>query len=69
MALAACSPSGPPGVDRDQLDEAVSRAVGDPNTCVLIARAGSGKLLYRYNTPTVCARELPHRLGEGESAF
>ena len=59
LSLAACEPSGPPGVDRELLDEAVSRAVGDPNTCVLIARAGSGKLLYRYNTPTVCARELP----------
>ena len=65
LALAACSPAGPPGVDRDQLDEAVSRAVGDPNTCVLIARAGSGRLLYRYNTPVVCGRELPACSGPG----
>jgi hypothetical protein len=67
LALAACQPSAPPGVDREQLDDAVSRAVGDPNTCVLIAKAGSGKLLYRYNTPSVCARELPACAGPGMS--
>jgi hypothetical protein len=59
LTLAACSPSAPPGVDRDQLDEAVSRAVGDPNTCVLIAEAGSGRVLYRYNTATACAKAYP----------
>jgi hypothetical protein len=58
-SLAACSPTAPPGVDRDDLDAAVSRAVGDPNTCVLIAQAGSGKVYYRYNTATTCAREFP----------
>lgn len=59
LSLAACSPSAPPGVNRDELDAAVSKAVGDPNTCVLIAKAGSGKLLYRYNTHTACELELP----------
>lgn len=56
--LAACSPTAPPGVDKDVLDAEVSRAIGDPATCVMIADAGSGKVLYRYNTATVCAREL-----------
>jgi hypothetical protein len=37
----------------------VSKAIGDPNSCLLIAEAGSGKLLYRYNTHTACDRELP----------
>lgn len=55
--LAACSPDAPPGVDKDQLDAAVSKAIGDPNTCVLIADAGSGKIVYRYNTATTCAKE------------
>lgn len=64
-SLAACSPTAPPGVDRDALDAAVSRAVGDPNTCVMIARAGSGKLLYRYNSATACAREFPACDGPG----
>ena len=59
LALSACSPGAPPGVDRDQLDAAVSRAIGDPNSCLLIAQAGSGKLYYRYNTHTACDREAP----------
>jgi hypothetical protein len=59
LALSACSPTAPPGVDREQLDAAVSRAIGDPNSCLLIAQAGSGKLYYRYNTHTACERELP----------
>jgi hypothetical protein len=52
-------------VDRDALDSAVSRAVGDPNTCVLIALAGSGKVLYRYNSATACAREFAACDGPG----
>ncbi len=59
LALSACAPDAPPGVDRDALDAAVSKAVGDPATCVLIARAGSGRVLYRYNSATACDRELP----------
>jgi len=57
--LSACSPGAPPGVDRALLDAQVSRAIGDPNSCLLIAEAGSGKLQYRYNTHTACDRELP----------
>jgi hypothetical protein len=59
LSVAACSPGGPPGVDRDRLDEEISRAIGDPATCVLIGEKGSGKLLYRYNSATTCARTLP----------
>lgn len=59
VLLTACSPGAPPGVDRDELDAAVSRAIGDPNSCLLIARRGSGRVLYRYNTATVCDREFP----------
>jgi hypothetical protein len=58
LSLVACSPSAPPGVDQDQLDAEVSRAIGDPATCLLIGKAGSGKLLYRYNTATTCDRVL-----------
>lgn len=65
LSLAACSPGAPPGVNRDDLDAAVSKAVGDPNTCVLIAEAGSGKVLYRYNSATTCAREFPACDGPG----
>jgi len=59
LALAACSPGAPKGVDKDALDAAVSRAIGDPDSCLLIAEQVSGKLVYRYNTHAVCARPLP----------
>lgn len=65
IALAACAPEAPPGVSREELDAAVSRAVGDPATCVLIASAGSGRTLYRYNSATACDRELPDCDGPG----
>lgn len=58
LGLTACAPAGLPGVDRDRLDAEVSRAIGDPNSCVLIARKGGGAL-YRYNSATACAREFP----------
>jgi len=58
LSLAACSPAAPPGVNRDDLDAAISKVVGDPSTCVLIAEAGTGKTLYRYNSATACAREF-----------
>ena len=57
--LAACSPDAPKGVDKETLDNAISKAIGDPATCLLIAEQGSGKLVYRYNTHIACDRELP----------
>lgn len=60
LTLGACSPGAPPGVDRDELDAQVSRAIGDPASCLLIARAGAGgQVLYRYNSATTCDREQP----------
>lgn len=59
LALAACAPRGLPGVDSQRLDDEISRAIGDPATCVLIGEKGTGKVLYRYNTATTCARTLP----------
>ena len=54
-------------MDREDLDAAVSRAIGDPTTCVLIAGAGSSRVLYRYNTATACDRELPDCDGPGSN--
>ena len=59
MGLASCAPDAPPGVDRDELDAAISKAIGGSATCVVIGQAGSGRVLYRYNTATACDRELP----------
>ena len=57
--LAACSPDAPRGVEKAVLDEAVSRAVGDPNTCVIIAELGSGRTVYRYGAYVACERGMP----------
>lgn len=59
LALAACSPEAPKGVAKDDLDDAISRAIGDPNTCVMIAEADTGKVVYRYNSHTACANKWP----------
>lgn len=59
LILAACAPPGPEGIDTHRLDEAVGRAIGDPNTCVLIVERGSADIVYRYGTHMTCARTLP----------
>lgn len=64
-SLAACAPGAPKGVDKDKLDDAVSRAIGDPASCLLIAEQATGKLVYRYNSHTACARSLPACDGPG----
>jgi hypothetical protein len=59
LAIGACSPRLPEGVDPDRLTAAISDEVGDPNTCVLIAPSGSSKVAFRYNSRITCARPLP----------
>lgn len=43
----------------DALDAAIGQAIGDPTTCVLIARASDRKVLYRYGDGFNCVRGLP----------
>ncbi|HEX3918639.1 MAG TPA: hypothetical protein VHW60_14980, partial [Caulobacteraceae bacterium] len=59
--LAACSrsPSGPPPAPPNVLDAQVAHAIGDPNTCVLLADAATGKIVYRYGDDANCTRQLP----------
>jgi hypothetical protein len=66
LALSACGPHLPKGVDPDKLDQSVSDAIGGPQTCVLIGRQGSGQVIWRYNTHTTCARTLPACDGPGQ---
>lgn len=65
IALSACAPKGPEGVDTAVLDEAIGRAIGDPSTCVLLASKGAGEIVWRYGTHMTCARTLPSCEGEG----
>jgi type II secretory pathway pseudopilin PulG len=66
LALSACGPRLPKGVDADKLDQAVSDAIGGAQTCMLIGRKGSGEVVWRYNTHTTCARTLPACDGPGQ---
>ena len=59
--LAACAPTPPSGQDlpSNKLDSQIAAAIGDPTTCVLVAEAASGKVLYRYGDDFNCVRGLP----------
>jgi len=65
LSLGACAPTAPKGVEKQALDDAVERAIGDPSTCVLIAQAGKGKTVYRYNKGIICDRSWPSCEGAG----
>jgi hypothetical protein len=43
----------------DALDRAIGQAIGDPDTCLLLADGASGRVLYRYGAPFNCIRGLP----------
>jgi hypothetical protein len=63
-SLPACAPktggaASAGGLPSTQLDNQIAAAIGDPTTCVLIAEAASGKVLYRYGDDFNCARGLP----------
>lgn len=58
LALAACAPKLPTGVDEARLADAVGRAVGGPNTCVLLADK-AGKVVWTGGGYITCARNLP----------
>jgi hypothetical protein len=58
-ALAGCSDGQKSALPTSALDHAVAEAVGDPDTCVLLADASSGKVIYRYGAPFNCVRGLP----------
>lgn len=59
LALAACQPPGPKGVDPERLQSEVSAAIGDPNTCVLIVEKGTGAVVWRFGDYTTCAISRP----------
>jgi hypothetical protein len=58
-ALTGCSPKPPPGVDVAVLDEAIANSIGDPTTCVIVVRKGSGEIVYRYGRQLTCGTQIP----------
>ncbi|MDP1965402.1 MAG: hypothetical protein Q8K93_24720, partial [Reyranella sp.] len=59
LILTACGPSAPKGVDAERLRSEVSKAIGDPYTCVLLVEKGSGDVIWRFGDYSTCARSLP----------
>jgi hypothetical protein len=57
--LVGCSGTRQGGLPSDALDHAIGQAIGDPDTCLLLAERASGKVLYRYGAPFNCVRGLP----------
>jgi hypothetical protein len=58
-ALAGCGPRDAQGLHANRLDTLIAAAVGDPTTCVLLADAKTGKVVYRYGDDFNCTRALP----------
>jgi hypothetical protein len=58
VALVGCVPGkgGDAGLPSVALDHAIADAVGDPDTCVLLADAATGRVVYRYGQPFNCER-------------
>lgn len=59
LALAACGPRAPKGVSHDALETAINGAIGDPNTCVLIGEARSGRVVYQFGSHVTCGKAWP----------
>jgi len=59
-ALSGCSPGRPANpLPAAELDAAIGAAIGDPNTCLLLADQTTGKVVYRYGESINCDRALP----------
>jgi len=67
VALGACAPKLPEGVDEARLAQAVGRAIGGPNTCVLLADK-AGKVVWKAGGYITCARNLPTCTGSTATA-
>jgi hypothetical protein len=59
LTLAACVPKADQGLHAGKLDALIASAIGDPTTCVLLADAKTGQVVYRYGEDFNCVRALP----------
>ena len=58
-SLCACTPKADRGLHETPLDTQIAAAIGDPSTCLLLADAKTGRVVYRYGTDFNCSRTLP----------
>jgi hypothetical protein len=63
--VAACTPPSGQNMPHSQLDTLVGQAIGDPNTCLILADAKTGVVVYRYGDEATCARALPECDAQG----
>jgi hypothetical protein len=59
LAMSACTPKSAQGLEATQLDNQIAATIGDPSTCLLLADAASGRVVYRYGPDFNCTRTLP----------
>jgi beta-lactamase class D len=65
VAACGCAPqagsgrAGAAAVDKPKLEDGIDRLMGGADTCVVLADAHGGDLLYQYGNPEVCMRPLP----------
>lgn len=65
LALCACTPPSGRGLHDNRLDNQIANAIGDPSTCVLLADARTGQVVYTYGNAFNCDRALPRCDGPG----
>lgn len=59
LGLSACAPAAPDGLDEDVLNREIAAGIGDPTTCVLVARQSDGEVVYQYGGAVACGRAYP----------
>jgi len=64
-SLCACTPKSGQNLPQNRLDALVAQAIGDPSTCLLLADAKTGAVVYRYGDEQTCARPLPECDAQG----
>jgi beta-lactamase class D len=59
LSLFACAPKPAPISNPDTLESGIDKQMGGVGTCVVLADAKTGAILYQYNSDAVCKTPLP----------
>jgi len=59
LALIGCGAKAPKGIKAADLDDAIGNAIGDPTTCLIIVKKGSGENAYQYGSNLNCSAQIP----------
>ncbi|MFD1190298.1 hypothetical protein [Phenylobacterium conjunctum] len=68
LSLAACAPQAGKAINKDQLDDAVGAAIGDPNTCVVLASRSGKTVVYEFGNYLTCTHPWPDCAGGKRTA-